>query len=102
MPPPVGVMCDQAEPMTGSGARTPCAPARMAAQRRAQAQKPWTAGPSPSREKKTGIKESCRNSDRIAFIELDASIFGIRLSDCLHRNVHAAAPAAPVEGAGSA
>jgi len=58
--------------------------------------------PVPVLDNEAGIKKSCRNSDRIAFIELDAPIIRIRLSDCLHRNVRGSAPAAPVEGAGSA
>src|SRR5262245_7140872 len=58
--------------------------------------------PVPVLDNEPGIKESCRNSDRIAFIELDAPIFGVRLSDCLHRNMQGSAPAAPVEGACSA
>src|SRR6185295_9437599 len=47
-------------------------------------------------------KKTRGNSDRIALIELDAPIFGIRLSDRLHRNLHGSALATPVEGASSA
>src|SRR5438067_9326867 len=58
--------------------------------------------PAPVLDDEAGIEESCRNSDGVALIEPDAPISGIRLSDSLYRNAHGWAPAAPVEGAGSA
>ena len=87
--------------MTGSGARTPCASARMAAQRRAQAKKPWTAGPpqswttKPESRSRAGTPMISHSSNR-------TRRSSARLSDCLHRNVHGWAPAPPVESAGSA